>query len=396
MGLPRLAFGSRRLWNVALILIVLVGFSRLYLGAHFLGDVVGGYAIGFLLVLLWGFATRTGLVSSLPRGVRLFFALLVPVALFPVYQSSASFQTLGFLLGFAASDIFALDLIPYDPRGGALRQVAKMLLGLAGMAALYVLHRQLPDGAAEALGYAVMSVWITVVAPWLFVRLGLAHGSEPSLRRGGAVDFSPVGGAPWMRRTRLFAQGRMQRPLKASCLSRGRCAWRSGRSSSPMCRPSPGSRRCWRPSRRAGSIVVGHRGAAGLAPENTWSAIDRGLAQGVDMIEVDVHLTADGHLVLMHDASVDRTTDGSGLVSELTLAEIESLDAGYRFSTDGGLTYPMRGMGVRVPTLQETLLAYPTTRFIIEIKGSDTATADAVAKVLEARRGRRPRRHRCL
>ena len=159
------SFGSRRLWNVALILIALVGFSRLYLGAHFLGDVVGGYAIGFLLVLLWGFATRTGLVSSLPRGVRLFFALLVPVALFPVYQSSASFQTLGFLLGFAASDIFALDLIPYDPRGGALRQVAKMLLGLAGMAALYVLHRQLPDGAAEALGYAVMSVWITVVVP---------------------------------------------------------------------------------------------------------------------------------------------------------------------------------------------------------------------------------------
>ena len=94
-------------------------------------------------------------------------------------------------------------------------------------------------------------------------------------------------------------------------------------------------------------------------------------------------MTADGHLVLMHDASVDRTTDGSGLVSALTLADIESLDAGYWYSPDGGLTFPMRGAGVRVPTLEETLARYPTTRFIVEIKGSDATMADAVAEVIE-------------
>ena len=87
---------------------------------------------------------------------------------------------------------------------------------------------------------------------------------------------------------------------------------------------------------------IGHRGAAGHAPENTLAAVEAGLALGVDLIEVDVQRTRDNALVIMHDKRVDRTTDGSGTVGDLTLAEISALDAGH---------------GQRVPTLDEVLRA---------------------------------------
>ncbi len=110
------SYGSKLLWLIAALVIVLVGFSRMYLGVHFLVDVVGGYLIGLALVVLWALAGQSGVIASLSRGVRLFFALVARVALFPLYQSDASYQTLGFLLGFTVSDLFALELMPYDPR----------------------------------------------------------------------------------------------------------------------------------------------------------------------------------------------------------------------------------------------------------------------------------------
>jgi len=91
---------------------------------------------------------------------------------------------------------------------------------------------------------------------------------------------------------------------------------------------------------RRNVLRIGHRGAAGHAPENTLAAVAAGLALGVDLIEFDVQRTRDGALVVMHDKRVDRTTDGSGIVGELTLAEVRALDA---------------GGGQRVPTLGEVL-----------------------------------------
>ena len=81
-----------------------------------------------------------------------------------------------------------------------------------------------------------------------------------------------------------------------------------------------------------------------------------------------MHLTRDGVPVLIHDDVVDRTTDGSGRVAELSLAELHALDAGHRFSTDGGRTHPFRGRGLRVPTLEEALAAFPDARFNLELK----------------------------
>lgn len=107
------------------------------------------------------------------------------------------------------------------------------------------------------------------------------------------------------------------------------------------------------------TTVIGHRGASGLEPENTVSALRRAVEIGVDLVEFDVRETADGHLVLMHDDSVDRTTDGSGLVSDMTLAEIRTLDA---------------GSGERVPTYEEalTVLQGSDVGAYIEIKEPGT------------------------
>lgn len=96
-----------------------------------------------------------------------------------------------------------------------------------------------------------------------------------------------------------------------------------------------------------GIIAVGHRGTVRFAPENTIAAFKKAIEMGLDLIEFDVRETKDGHLVIMHDETVDRTTDGSGRVSELTLAEIKRLDAGSWFGA--------QFKGERVPTLDEAL-----------------------------------------
>src|SRR5215212_8356264 len=91
------------------------------------------------------------------------------------------------------------------------------------------------------------------------------------------------------------------------------------------------------------SLVIAHRGGAGLWPENTLYAFERAAAMGVDVIETDVRATKDGELVVIHDDNVNRTTGGAGAVGALTLAELKRLDAAYRFSTDGGRSFPLRG-----------------------------------------------------
>ena len=115
--------------------------------------------------------------------------------------------------------------------------------------------------------------------------------------------------------------------------------------------------------------LVAHRGGAGLAPENTLVAFRQAVeVWGADMLELDVHASADGHCVVIHDPTVDRTTDGTGAVARLPLAELRRLDAGYRFTPDGGASFPFRGRGVRIPTIEEVLEALPDVRLIVEVK----------------------------
>lgn len=132
------------------------------------------------------------------------------------------------------------------------------------------------------------------------------------------------------------------------------------------------------------TLVVAHRGAAALAPENTIEAYRLGVEAGADAIELDVHLTADGQLAVIHDETLDRTTDRSGSVASLTMAEIAAADAGFRFeAADGAFTF--RGKGLRVPTLPQVLDWLPEgIGLVVEIKARE-ATAPAV----EALRGSR-------
>ncbi|MGH3144418.1 MAG: glycerophosphodiester phosphodiesterase [Rubrobacter sp.] len=111
-----------------------------------------------------------------------------------------------------------------------------------------------------------------------------------------------------------------------------------------------------------------HRGDSTRAPENTLEAFGKAVEEGAGGLELDVHLTGDGHVVIIHDATADRTTDGSGPVAETTLDELRRMDAGYGFSPDGGRTYPYRGLGLVVPTLAEVFEAFPGVAINVDIK----------------------------
>jgi glycerophosphoryl diester phosphodiesterase len=129
-------------------------------------------------------------------------------------------------------------------------------------------------------------------------------------------------------------------------------------------------------------LVIAHRGGGALWPENTLVAFRNAVALGADVLELDVRATADGRLVVIHDATVDRTTEGRGAVAMLTLAEVQRLDAAYRFTLDDGRTFPQRGRGIGIPTLDALLTALPDARFSIEIKPPAAPVAAAVCTAL--------------
>lgn len=132
-------------------------------------------------------------------------------------------------------------------------------------------------------------------------------------------------------------------------------------------------------------LVIAHRGGAGLWPENTLYAFSHAARLGVDVIELDVRATADGALVVFHDATVERTTSGRGTVGAMRLSQLKELDAAYHWSPDGGRTFPLRGSGVGVPTLEEVFEALPDMRYIVEPKRGGRATAEALCRVVGER-----------
>jgi glycerophosphoryl diester phosphodiesterase len=115
--------------------------------------------------------------------------------------------------------------------------------------------------------------------------------------------------------------------------------------------------------------VIGHRGNAAHAPENTLESFAQALALGADALEFDVRLSRDGVPVVVHDASLLRTTGRPELVADLTLADLGDVDAGGTFTPDGGATFPYRGAGLTIPTLAEMLERFASrVPVIIEVK----------------------------
>jgi len=115
-------------------------------------------------------------------------------------------------------------------------------------------------------------------------------------------------------------------------------------------------------------LVIAHQGGDGVWPGDTMYAFEKAVEIGADVLEMDAHITKDGHIVLMHDETVDDTTDGTGLIEEMTLDELKKLDAAYDWSNDDGQTFPYRGQGIQVPALAELFEKFPQMRYVIEIK----------------------------
>jgi glycerophosphoryl diester phosphodiesterase len=132
--------------------------------------------------------------------------------------------------------------------------------------------------------------------------------------------------------------------------------------------------------------LVAHRGGSLVAPENTLAAFDRADSLGADAIETDVRLSRDGVVMVFHDEDTLSLTGLPGTIEARTVAEIETLDAAFAFSEDGGGSFPLRGAGLRIPTFAEALRRYPRMRFNVDAKSEDPALADALARVVREAR----------
>ncbi|MBT9555827.1 MAG: glycerophosphodiester phosphodiesterase, partial [Myxococcales bacterium] len=135
--------------------------------------------------------------------------------------------------------------------------------------------------------------------------------------------------------------------------------------------------RCFAPG--GPTQVVAHRGGARLRPEHTLAAYDHAIAIGADVIELDLRVSADGVVVVIHDDTVDRTTDGEGAVIALSFESLQALDAGYRF--DSGA---YRGQGLRIPSFEEILVRYPGVCMSLELKTDSLSAAGAVVDLIDA------------
>jgi glycerophosphoryl diester phosphodiesterase len=129
-------------------------------------------------------------------------------------------------------------------------------------------------------------------------------------------------------------------------------------------------------------LVIAHRGGAGLWPENTLYAFQHAVAMGVHVLETDMRSTADGALVLIHDPTLHRTTNGSGWVNHLTLNQLKAVDAGYYWSEDGGRSFPLRGSGITVPTVEEVFSAFPETPINIDIKQASPSVVERFCRLI--------------
>jgi glycerophosphoryl diester phosphodiesterase len=131
-------------------------------------------------------------------------------------------------------------------------------------------------------------------------------------------------------------------------------------------------------------VNFAHRGGRKIVPENTIEGFREASTLGPVVLELDARSSADGEVVVIHDETVDRTTDGTGAVARMTLAQLQSLDAGYQFTPDGGATFPWRGKGVKIPTLEAVYREFPDHPINIELKAELPGTEEAIWRVIEA------------
>jgi glycerophosphoryl diester phosphodiesterase len=127
-------------------------------------------------------------------------------------------------------------------------------------------------------------------------------------------------------------------------------------------------------------LAIAHRGGAGVRPENTLAAFDGAVAEDVDAFELDVRLSRDGEVVVIHDATLERTTSAAGAVSACTAEALARVDAAWHFGPDRG--FPFRGQGIGIPRLSEVLRRYADVPVVVELKGDSVELAHRTVEVI--------------
>ncbi len=122
--------------------------------------------------------------------------------------------------------------------------------------------------------------------------------------------------------------------------------------------------------------IIAYRGGLGLWPENTLYAFQQSEVIGSDAIQMDARMSLDNTLVAIHDSTVERTTNGFGAVNQLTLTELQNLDAGYQWSQDAGLTFKYRGQGITIPTIVEVFAEIDSIQIYVDIKDDELFAAN--------------------
>jgi glycerophosphoryl diester phosphodiesterase len=130
-------------------------------------------------------------------------------------------------------------------------------------------------------------------------------------------------------------------------------------------------------------LVMAHRGDQTVSPENTLLALKNASLLEIDFVETDVRLTKDNELILFHDETLDRTTNVSGPLKDFTLEELKDVDLGYRFTLDGGKTFPCRGKKWRVVPLRQAFELFPSIPFNLDIKNSDSHVPHLLSDLIE-------------
>ncbi len=128
--------------------------------------------------------------------------------------------------------------------------------------------------------------------------------------------------------------------------------------------------------------VIAHRGDSAAYPENTMESFRAAAGLGAPYVELDVHMTRDGEVVVSHDGELERMCGRSGTIAQLTYRELLAFDAGFNFTIENR-GYPFRGRGIRVPALHEVLSAFPDRRFVIEVKQTEPSLTRRLLEVVD-------------
>ncbi|MCI0611999.1 glycerophosphodiester phosphodiesterase [bacterium] len=126
--------------------------------------------------------------------------------------------------------------------------------------------------------------------------------------------------------------------------------------------------------------LIAHRGFSGMYPENTMISFEKADELPIDALELDIHASKDGKLVVIHDPTLDRTTNMSGQIVDYSAEELRRADAGYHFDPSNNKTFPFRGQGIKIPFLEELFQRFPHKKFVVEIK----QTMPAIEELLVA------------